>query len=112
MNNYGKTYGALLVTLGKHKIPANFRNSIQSSLLAIICEFVLTRSSIEHRFYGTSQPFPGDLSTKNLNYLTSQQALADAATFIAWIQQQYNATNSPVITFGCSYPGKQKLFDR
>jgi len=74
MNNYGQTYGALLVAL-------------------------------EHRFYGKSQPFPGDLSTPNLNYLTSQQALADAATFIRWIQDQYNASNSQVITFGCSYPG-------
>jgi hypothetical protein len=74
MNNYGHTYGALLVAL-------------------------------EHRFYGASQPFNGDVSTASLNYLTSQQALADAANFIHWIQEQYNATNSPVITFGCSYPG-------
>ena len=32
----------------------------------------------EHRFYGESQPF-GNLRTANLKYLTSQQALADAA---------------------------------
>ncbi len=35
---------------------------------------------IEHRFYGDSQPFP-DLSTPNLQFLSSEQALADAATF-------------------------------
>jgi len=37
--------------------------------------------TLEHRYYGASQPFP-DWSTKNLEYLTSQQALADTAYFI------------------------------
>jgi len=60
--------------------------------------------ALEHRFYGASQPLP-DLSTQNLAFLSSQQALADAATFIEWFQGSNHAQNAPVITFGGSYPG-------
>lgn len=42
---------------------------------------------IEHRFYGDSMPMP-DFSTNNLRYLSSQQALADAAYFI----ENYNSS--------------------
>jgi len=59
--------------------------------------------ALEHRFYGASQPF-ANLSTENLRYLSSQQALADAATFLAAMKNQF-ATNAPVVSFGCSYPG-------
>jgi len=37
--------------------------------------------SLEHRYYGKSQPF-ADWSTHNLEFLTSEQALADIAAFI------------------------------
>ncbi|PRP86137.1 hypothetical protein PROFUN_03124 [Planoprotostelium fungivorum] len=60
--------------------------------------------SVEHRFYGESQPFP-DLSTDNLRLLSSQQALADLANFIVHLKEQYGAPDAPVITFGGSYPG-------
>eukprot|EP01119_Soliformovum_irregulare_P025979 TRINITY_DN976_c0_g1_i1.p1 TRINITY_DN976_c0_g1~~TRINITY_DN976_c0_g1_i1.p1 ORF type:complete len:478 (-),score=104.81 TRINITY_DN976_c0_g1_i1:87-1496(-) len=59
--------------------------------------------ALEHRFYGQSQPF-SDLSTQNLAYLTSEQALADTADFILGMRQQYNLSG-PVVTFGCSYSG-------
>jgi len=59
---------------------------------------------LEHRFYGESKPLP-DLSTPNLRYLSSQQALADLSTFIEAMKIKYNAQDSPVITFGGSYPG-------
>jgi len=58
--------------------------------------------AVEHRFYGKSQPLP-NLSTSNLRYLSSQQALADADTFIAWLKDTYGSKK--VITFGGSYPG-------
>eukprot|EP01101_Sappina_pedata_P013183 TRINITY_DN9464_c0_g1_i2.p1 TRINITY_DN9464_c0_g1~~TRINITY_DN9464_c0_g1_i2.p1 ORF type:complete len:484 (-),score=146.34 TRINITY_DN9464_c0_g1_i2:76-1527(-) len=58
---------------------------------------------LEHRFYGESAPLP-DLSTDNLKYLSSQQALADAALFIQSMKEKYNPS-SPVIIFGGSYPG-------
>jgi len=58
--------------------------------------------ALEHRFYGKSQPFD-DLRTENLRYLSSQEALADAAVFVEWIGKKYQT--SQVVTFGCSYPG-------
>lgn len=58
----------------------------------------------EHRFYGESQPF-GDLRTSHLQYLTSQQALADAAALATSLKQSLQATNSKWIVMGGSYSG-------
>jgi len=58
---------------------------------------------IEHRYYGVSSPTP-NYSTENLKYLSSEQALADAAFFL----QEYNKTlhnPGPWVIFGCSYSG-------
>lgn len=43
---------------------------------------------VEHRYYGKSHPTV-DLSVKNLQYLASQQALADLATFIQAMNDKY-----------------------
>lgn len=60
---------------------------------------------LEHRFYGASQPFT-DLSTENLHYLSSEQALADAANFIKAMNQQYSLPSDVKwIVFGGSYSG-------
>lgn len=37
--------------------------------------------SLEHRFYGSSQPFD-NWDTKNFSKLTTEQALADVAGFL------------------------------
>lgn len=66
---------------------------------------------IEHRYYGNSQPF-ATLATDNLQWLSSQQALADAAELILAVREQYKAYNSPIITFGCSYSGALAAFFR
>ncbi|KAG9265025.1 lysosomal Pro-X carboxypeptidase [Astyanax mexicanus] len=62
----------------------------------------------EHRYYGESLPF-GDESYSNakyLNYLTSEQALADFAVLIENLKKTYRgAQNSPVIAIGGSYGG-------
>eukprot|EP01103_Thecamoeba_quadrilineata_P016855 TRINITY_DN5770_c0_g1_i1.p1 TRINITY_DN5770_c0_g1~~TRINITY_DN5770_c0_g1_i1.p1 ORF type:complete len:468 (+),score=83.33 TRINITY_DN5770_c0_g1_i1:968-2371(+) len=58
---------------------------------------------IEHRYYGESFPTP-DLSTNNMRFLSSEQALADAAYFL----EHFNGTLAnpgPWIVFGCSYSG-------
>lgn len=61
--------------------------------------------SVEHRFYGKSNPTP-DLSTANLRYLSSKQALADFATFQQYISQKYGLTSANKwISFGGSYSG-------
>ncbi|KAJ1484340.1 serine carboxypeptidase S28-domain-containing protein [Baffinella frigidus] len=61
--------------------------------------------ALEHRFYGFSHPTP-DLSTENLRFLSSQQALADLALFHAYISSEHSLpAETKWITFGGSYPG-------
>ncbi|KAJ9590369.1 hypothetical protein L9F63_016606, partial [Diploptera punctata] len=60
---------------------------------------------LEHRFYGKSHP-TSDLSTKNLVYLSSEQALADLAYFIRGMTEKYRLpADTKWIAFGGSYPG-------
>lgn len=56
--------------------------------------------AIEHRFYGASQP-SGNFA--DLSLLSVDQGLADFATVIAYLKQQYNTTDT--VVFGCSYIG-------
>eukprot|EP00475_Leptophrys_vorax_P004879 TRINITY_DN1291_c0_g1_i1.p1 TRINITY_DN1291_c0_g1~~TRINITY_DN1291_c0_g1_i1.p1 ORF type:complete len:396 (+),score=104.95 TRINITY_DN1291_c0_g1_i1:111-1298(+) len=67
--------------------------------------------SLEHRFFGKTQPFE-DLSTEGLKFLNTKQALADLAYFIQTYQDQINADNGITephqnqwIALGGSYPG-------
>lgn len=46
-----------------------------------------------------------DLSVKNLAYLTSEQALADAAYFVDYLTNKLQLKNSKWIVFGGSYSG-------
>jgi hypothetical protein len=75
---------------------------------------------LEHRFYGASMPAE-DLSTANLKFLTSEQALADLAVFTQYLRSfdpaDTDAQSSPplnltaktstskVVIFGYSYGG-------
>lgn len=60
---------------------------------------------LEHRFYGKSHPTK-DLSTENLIYLTSEQALSDLAYFITSMNKKYSlSSDTKLIAFGGSYPG-------
>ncbi len=59
--------------------------------------------SLEHRFYGESQPFD-DWETKNFEYLNVEQALADIAYFID-SQNEYLKYKADWIVVGGSYPG-------
>ncbi|CAI5694520.1 thymus-specific serine protease [Oreochromis niloticus] len=61
--------------------------------------------ALEHRFYGDSIN-PDGLKTENLAGLSSQQALADLATFHQYISQSFNLTHRNTwISFGGSYSG-------
>lgn len=76
--------------------------------------------SLEHRYYGESQPVP-NMSNENMKYLTSEQALEDIARFVSYINSQEadvsSDQSSPSLTlsastksskwvaFGGSYPG-------
>jgi Serine carboxypeptidase S28 len=65
---------------------------------------------IEHRYYGTSFPVD-DLSTENLRFLTTQQAVADQAYFQKNIvfpgmeDMNLTAPGTPWIAYGGSYAG-------
>ena len=65
--------------------------------------------ALEHRYFGESQPFNNDQGgwkVENLKYLTSKQALADAAYFIDQelaINLKYNVSN--ILMIGGSYAG-------
>jgi pimeloyl-ACP methyl ester carboxylesterase len=70
--------------------------------------------ALEHRGYGASLPDPSsssspvmDLSTRNLRFLSSHQAVADLARFLVEeAMPAYNFTPAArIVTFGGSYPG-------
>ncbi|XP_017137003.1 putative serine protease F56F10.1 [Drosophila miranda] len=67
---------------------------------------------LEHRFYGKSHP-TSDLSTANLAFLSSEQALADLANFVAAMKVKYNlAETQKWVAFGGSYPGSLAAWAR
>ena len=82
--------------------------SLQMSVYAQ--QFGALQVALEHRFYGESKPFPTS-ATGNLRYLTVEQALADAASFIAWFKEQYPGAG-PLVSFGGSYCGTMAAWFR
>ncbi|XP_067875185.1 thymus-specific serine protease [Heterodontus francisci] len=68
--------------------------------------------SLEHRFYGASIN-PDGLTNQNIQFLSSQQALADLAAFHEFINLEYNLTRTNRwICFGGSYPGSLSAWFR
>ena len=72
---------------------------------------------LEHRYYGTSFP-TSDLSTENLRFLTTEQALADTAYFAQHVvfegleNKKLTASDVPWIAYGGSYAGAFVAFLR
>jgi len=65
---------------------------------------------LEHRYYGKSHPTK-DLSVKNLNWLTSKQALADLSRFVVAMKADHQLTGN-WIALGGSYPGSLAAWAR
>ena len=57
----------------------------------------------EHRYYGESAPFAKHL-VRHMQWLTTEQAMADYAELIWELRQEYGQ-ETPVIGFGGSYGG-------
>ncbi|CAG2119239.1 unnamed protein product [Medioppia subpectinata] len=66
---------------------------------------------LEHRYYGKSWPTAckltqfRNMSVENLQYLTSQQALQDAAYFIEYLTTKLALSDNKWVIFGGSYSG-------
>ncbi len=56
----------------------------------------------EHRYYGASKPFKKTLK-EHMQFLTSEQAMADYAELITELKHDLGAKTSAVIGFGGSY---------
>ncbi|KAG8547762.1 hypothetical protein GDO81_027608 [Engystomops pustulosus] len=68
--------------------------------------------ALEHRYYGASINQDG-LTLEAIRFLSSQQALADLASFHLFISQKYNLTQKNTwICFGGSYPGSLSAWFR
>lgn len=71
---------------------------------------------LEHRYYGKSFPVP-DLTTKNMRFLSTEQALAEINFFaknvkFEGIDADLTAPNTPWVVYGGSYAGAQAAFLR
>jgi pimeloyl-ACP methyl ester carboxylesterase len=66
--------------------------------------------SLEHRYYGKSQPFT-DLSTSNLRYLSTEQAIEDIRSFREGLRAEKRLTG-PWILVGGSYAGALAAYTR
>ncbi|CAN6282506.1 unnamed protein product [Urochloa humidicola] len=86
-------------------------NGISNDYLAVMAKkFGAALVSPEHRYYGKSSPFDS-LTTENLRFLSSKQALVDLAVFRQYYQETLNAkynrsgADSSWFVFGGSYAG-------
>ena len=85
-----------------------------SELLVAPWRRFCTPTSLPSQYYGSSQPFP-TLTPAHLGWLSSQQALADLATWLTALPKLLNKPSiaeSKVITFGGSYPGALAAWSR
>jgi pimeloyl-ACP methyl ester carboxylesterase len=69
-----------------------------------------TAISLEHRYYGESQPFP-TMTTENLKYLTTENALLDIKNFIETYSRE-NGLTGKWIVIGGSYAGSLSAYFR
>uniref|UniRef100_A0A0K0ERI0 Serine protease K12H4.7 n=1 Tax=Strongyloides stercoralis TaxID=6248 RepID=A0A0K0ERI0_STRER len=67
---------------------------------------------LEHRYYGASHPVK-DMSTNNMIYLSSKQAIEDVGYFIKSMNKMNNySNNTKWIVFGGSYSGALAAWSR
>ncbi|AQK64654.1 putative serine protease EDA2 [Zea mays] len=86
-------------------------DGIPNDYLAVLAKkFGAAVVTPEHRYYGKSSPFK-QLTTENLRFLSSKQALFDLAVFRQYYQESLNARynrsgfDNPWFVIGVSYSG-------
>jgi serine protease 16 len=88
---------------------ASAKWAVQGHHMDMAAKFGALVFVVEHRYYGGSLPRK-DLSTTNLQWLSSEQALADLAVFLESMATKYNLDigetgRNKIIAFGGSYSG-------
>lgn len=99
---YFRTGGPILLYINGEG-PVSGPPSLDTNMAVIIaqkmCGVIVT---LEHRYYGKSVPFD-QLSTDNLQFLSSKQAIYDLAVFAEFVKMKY--AGSKLFTAGGSYSG-------
>lgn len=85
-------------------------NSLNGSIREMAKKYHAKLISLEHRYYGASLP-RNTFTTEDLKYLTTDQALQDAAAFQKFFMRNDN-WNGKWIVFGGSYPGSLSAYYR
>jgi hypothetical protein len=67
---------------------------------------------LEHRYYGESVPLGTPLTLATMKYLTIDNALEDAAAFIAWAKGNLLLPSGKWLAAGGSYPGMLAAYFR
>jgi len=103
-DQYYKDGGPIFVFIGGESAADQYWISSKLPLTDWAKKYNAMLFEVEHRFYGDSQPFPS-MTMDSLKYLTSEQALADLATFIKQVNKDKGWTNPRWIPYGGSYAG-------
>jgi serine protease 16 len=89
------------------------RPCCRSTIFSFVKELNASFFMLEHRYYGESQPFPGQMTTENLKYNTVEQAVDDLAYFRDWAITHYKLPKEcKWLLIGGSYPGLLAAYTR
>ncbi|CAH0746146.1 unnamed protein product [Diatraea saccharalis] len=106
-----KNPGPVFIMIGGEG-PADPKWMVKGAWIEYAKRFKALCFNLEHRYYGESHP-TDDMSTKNLQYLSSSQALDDLAFFIQEMNELYKLPkDTKWIAFGGSYPGSLAAWAR
>ncbi|TKR58870.1 hypothetical protein L596_030258 [Steinernema carpocapsae] len=114
MDKYFKNQSSPVIFLmigGEDKISPYWVQDPQIQYLQWAKNFSAMVYQTEHRFFGESHPLP-DMTTANLKYLNTTQALEDLAFFIKSMNAKNKWVNPRWVTFGGSYPGSMAAWFR
>ncbi|KAF9690554.1 hypothetical protein EKO04_011282 [Ascochyta lentis] len=117
-DTYYEPGGPVFVLLGGEMDGANRLPFLQKGIVHQVIKATKGLGVIlEHRYYGTSFPTE-DLTTKNLRFLSTEQALAEVDYFARNVKfaghedKDLTAPSTPWVVYGGSYAGAQAAFLR